>query len=331
MRISIHAPRTGSDMLPILYAKHPKDFNPRSPHGERRRWYSSSLPTSPFQSTLPARGATWNPHRLYLYKIFQSTLPARGATTAHSGKFRGVPISIHAPRTGSDLTNVAISCGSEISIHAPRTGSDEKRKDRKGYHNGFQSTLPARGATRNTSHTISTRGHFNPRSPHGERHRGRVQDTSKMSFQSTLPARGATKCRVVVNPNVGFQSTLPARGATATFGETNKNKTYFNPRSPHGERRLVASRCCKATRFQSTLPARGATASTTAATALRGRFQSTLPARGATNAANILSRRRVISIHAPRTGSDSAITNSTQNAWNFNPRSPHGERRNGQR
>ena len=34
------------------------DFNPRSPHGERRRWYSSSLPTSPFQPTLPARGAT---------------------------------------------------------------------------------------------------------------------------------------------------------------------------------------------------------------------------------------------------------------------------------
>ena len=124
--ISIHAPRTGSDMLPILYAKHPKDFNPRSPHGERLRGYFL------------------RPRRL----IFQSTLPARGATRAEPSKSAKVLISIHAPRTGSD----ARACGGRprkrrfqstlpargatrppialcrpcvISIHAPRTGSDD--------------------------------------------------------------------------------------------------------------------------------------------------------------------------------------------------------------
>ena len=33
----------------------------------------------------------------------------------------------------------------------------------------FQSTLPARGATRKLLATLSARSHFNPRSPHGER------------------------------------------------------------------------------------------------------------------------------------------------------------------
>ena len=58
LRISIHAPRTGSDGL----------------------WLSYRTSYLTFQSTLPARGAT-----LFLFIVsyalkFQSTLPARGAT-----------------------------------------------------------------------------------------------------------------------------------------------------------------------------------------------------------------------------------------------------------
>ena len=34
------------------------DFNPRSPHGERRRRKEARAMLNPFQSTLPARGAT---------------------------------------------------------------------------------------------------------------------------------------------------------------------------------------------------------------------------------------------------------------------------------
>ena len=56
------------------------DFNPRSPHGERRpaEWRTPMI--YKFQSTLPARGATRGKERKTHRKEFQSTLPARGAT-----------------------------------------------------------------------------------------------------------------------------------------------------------------------------------------------------------------------------------------------------------
>ena len=77
--------------------------------------------------------------------------------------------------------------------------------------------------------------------------------------------------------------------------------------------------------FQSTLPARGATL-------LEGNpgkqklFQSTLPARGATYLLTRMVVSPLISIHAPRTGSDTACWATAPSRSNFNPRSPHGER-----
>ena len=59
-------------------------------------------------------------------------------------------ISIHAPRTGSDWVAYNVDNEMPISIHAPRTGSDS-----------------------HSLCTIRARRHFNPRSPHGERHDGR--------------------------------------------------------------------------------------------------------------------------------------------------------------
>ena len=56
-------------------------------------------------------------------------------------------ISIHAPRTGSDPTADPANEAIAISIHAPRTGSDERPDAGRSREPGFQSTLPARGAT----------------------------------------------------------------------------------------------------------------------------------------------------------------------------------------
>ena len=192
--ISIHAPRTGSDGLRPCAVRPVRNFNPRSPHGERQR----------------ATGVTMQPE-----------------------------ISIHAPRTGSDA---AASRRREkyirISIHAPRTGSDR----------------------RETAVRLS-RTHFNPRSPHGERQALLACATPKCGFQSTLPARGATDFLAKVVEVYGkFQSTLPARGATAARGLDDPGAVYFNPRSPHGERRTRRTRRTTNYTFQSTLPARGATA-----------------------------------------------------------------------
>ena len=79
-----------------------------------------------------------------------------------------------------------------ISIHAPREGSDGEIDTWKSWYDGFQSTLPVRGATSENSTMFRT-----------------------IKFQSTLPVRGAT---IYTHKDSGtlhkFQSTLPVRGAT---------------------------------------------------------------------------------------------------------------------
>ena len=150
MPMSIHAPRTGSDEVRAPRPCRPRNFNPRSPHGERRvfpsrspllhrisihapRTGSDSQETSShapplFQSTLPARGATGKELQRFVEPLlFQSTLPARGATCAVDQPHAGDGISIHAPRTGSDGAGAGqIDAHRGISIHAPRTGSDDR-------------------------------------------------------------------------------------------------------------------------------------------------------------------------------------------------------------
>ena len=80
----------------------------------------------------------------------------------------------------------------------------------------FQSTLPARGATRWRFLPRLARTDFNPRSPHGERPPRPEAKEIGIIFQSTLPARGATAPRPEAKEiGIIFQSTLPARGATA--------------------------------------------------------------------------------------------------------------------
>ena len=112
--ISIHAPRTGSDSCEAYFFAPHVNFNPRSPHGERRRIFAVFLHMILFQSTLPARGATTTSRRSATSTRFQSTLPARGATRIQ------LAISIHAPARGASCyAQVSV-----ISIHAPRTGSD---------------------------------------------------------------------------------------------------------------------------------------------------------------------------------------------------------------
>ena len=213
-------------------------------------------------------------------------------------------ISIHAPRTGSDQ-NIR-RCGAAIkfiSIHAPRTGSDAAFHAQRIAAHLFQSTLPARGATRHVRACPRRPRHFNPRSPHGERPsrrscRMRPRDFNPRSphgeRHATVDDRHEVPAISIHAPRTGsdgcvsrartrldlFQSTLPARGATRRIPAPTRRR-YFNPRSPHGERLVKRQPQPDLLVFQSTLPARGATAV----------FLSVrLPSH--------------ISIHAPRTGSD---------------------------
>ncbi len=259
------------------------DFNPRSPHGERRAFPTGGGFIAAFQSTLPARGATSASRCPSAARSFQSTLPARGATRTCKMSENLKRISIHAPRTGSDRSAPKADAQSvQISIHAPRTGSDWMVNFIR--HNLCISIhAPRTGSDATIKHYQWIARHFNPRSPHGER-------------QKFL--RRWKRQRKI------FQSTLPARGATGTAARKYQRTTDFNPRSPHGERPDQVVTRTKVAKFQSTLPARGATIwSSLSPRTLK--FQSTLPARGATW----------------------QIRRTWSPEENFNPRSPHGERR----
>ena len=122
------------------------NFNPRSPHGERQVAEASDRQLSHFNPRSPHGERRW------MVNFVRHNLC----------------ISIHAPRTGSDIERRFFGCVGKfqstlpargatrprdvpgglrrISIHAPRTGSDTS------------SSTPLRGAR-----------NFNPRSPHGER------------------------------------------------------------------------------------------------------------------------------------------------------------------
>ena len=152
--ISIHAPRTGSDVSFISLNKTNFHFNPRSPHGERHDivkvphcslYISIHAPRTgsdqqqliiclndrEFQSTLPARGATGDAGRNQTAKRRISIHAPRTGSDGSAPQPRNKQrISIHAPRTGSDcISSFASSTSSQISIHAPRTGSDFINKE----------------------------------------------------------------------------------------------------------------------------------------------------------------------------------------------------------
>ena len=240
----------------------------------------------------------------------------------------------------------------------------------------FQSTLPLRGATRKIrcglhlgrisihaplagsddySPLLATRQrHFNPRSPCGER-RGSFRETYKevaISIHAPLAGSDAPGYRFRRHPQE-ISIHAPLAGSDLNSNHDKGGYTYFNPRSPCGER---PSPCAVVTRpeaFQSTLPLRGATMSPPQ-TSPRSAFQSTLPLRGATTREittgwwdvfqSTLPLRGAtfgeippppsfpISIHAPLAGSDDRHPGAAGGGWlNFNPRSPCGERPGGSR
>ncbi len=190
-------------------------------------------------------------------------------------------ISIHAPRTGSDnMVNDVLLRNATISIHAPRTGSDITVQAYSLIETGFQSTLPARGATCLQS---------------------AIERDVSISIHA--PRTGSDSEAYDAYEAVMISIHAPRTGSDRRSRRTRSSASDFNPRSPHGERRGVNQGIDDILRFQSTLPARGATFDA---------FQ-----------------RRVsvsISIHAPRTGSDGSFQTEGEVYPHFNPRSPHGER-----
>ena len=167
--ISIHAPRTGSDGRSEAVPAYQKNFNPRSPHGERQARDGRADHGRRFQSTLPARGATLWPHQNRCGRRISIHAPRTGsdvhAQALHDVRHR---ISIHAPRTGSDEFGFGVSIPEEISIHAPRTGSDRCAKSLQKIAK-ISIHAPRTGSDGAPFSLRKKFANFNPRSPHGER------------------------------------------------------------------------------------------------------------------------------------------------------------------
>ena len=214
-------------------------FNPRSLHGERPGKLRRSRLHLPFQSTLPARGATYATVKRAGRVHISIHAPCTGSDPEGDSRDRGpghfnprslhgerrefpfeltcqLLISIHAPCTWSDCNLRGIACDEHyISIHAPCTGSD-LLVGRQLLQQGISIHAPCTGSDSASAENAPV----------------------FVQFQSTLPARGATA------------ALTPARGRLHNFnprslhGERLRQTAHaagaddFNPRSLHGERQL---------------------------------------------------------------------------------------------
>ena len=218
--ISIHAPRTGSDERVASAARGADDFNPRSPHGERLGVSVSEIPTSTFQSTLPARGATLHCLLRHADAKFQSTLPARGATAfvphilSRGRNFN--PRSPHGERHHLRFAQIV----SEVDFN-PRSPHGERRARSRRAADSLQ--------------------HFNPRSPHGERRTAKVMNPRFLRISIHAPRTGSDACSSPsISPSACISIHAPRTGSDiAVSTVAARTICYFNPRSPHGERRIA--------------------------------------------------------------------------------------------
>ena len=126
----------------------------------------------------------------------------------------------------------------------------------------FQSTLPVWGATRLAGTDERPQGHFNPRSPCGERPGRDDQDPVCQAISIHAPRVGSDYRDGQAAAPGDFHISIhaPRVGSDRPADCTGKApRTYFNPRSPCGERLAITPSPLVSWVFQSTLPVWGAT------------------------------------------------------------------------
>ena len=191
----------------------------------------------------------------------------------------------------------------------------------------FQSTPPARGATRWSIQSISIIGI----SIHAPREGGDHSDAVSLLRQSQIsihaPREGGDRSSSSGHRTRIISIHAPREGGDPSGEKIDGLLQDFNPRPPRGgrpptifspsDRPMISIHAPReggdsksirkpapTLRFQSTPPARGATITLSIVFLILG-FQSTPPARGATLISELKRRFIIISIHAPREGGDS--------------------------
>ena len=170
-------------------------------------------------------------------------------------------ISIHSPRMGRDCLLLGFFGFLKISIHSPRMGRDALAMWCVLHHGEFQSTLPAWGETL-LGHLARHGVQFQSTLPAwGETLDSRALKDERL-FQSTLPAWGETAVDLydaahghgisIHSPRMGRDQRRkeakqnvenisihsPRMGRDGSPGHDAAAAKYFNPLSPHGERRI---------------------------------------------------------------------------------------------
>ena len=275
----------------------------------------------------------------------------RGATRAGDERDCRLVISIHAPRAGCDsAARWCLLCTSHFNPRTP-CGVRLRRHADYGNCNHISIHAPRAGVRPVCAALCLCRAcHFNPRTPCGVRPKATLCLQCSRLFQSTHPVRGATASSVTAvlvtgnfNPrtpcgvrrprrsrlaaDAAFQSTHPVRGATCVTCVSRGGRQNFNPRTPCGVRLGSGGGGVRSTPFQSTHPVRGATRVVRDRIKIGIVFQSTHPVRGATRSQfQQATKQRHISIHAPRAGCDTKGSVLSDQATDFNPRTPCGVR-----
>jgi len=196
-RVSIHAPRVGSDHLVEFFPQAGRRFNPRSPCGERLigrlKRFSSQDDVS---IHAPRVGSDYTTSLIITtsFTVFQSTLPVWGATLRSSSR---------------------CFCFSCFNPRSP-CGERHRKKCHKHPLIPFQSTLPVWGATLGNGEFRSRLFMFQSTLPVWGA-------TKRRRLWKTLPIQVSIHA--------------PRVGSDTSFERLANRVTRFNPRSPCGERR----------------------------------------------------------------------------------------------
>ena len=169
--ISIHAPRVGSDAMGKQRLRLDSDFNPRSPCGERPLSYNGKNIVNGISIHAPRVGSDdTKGTKTPAYIIFQSTLPVWGATSI---------------KTASDLS---------VTV--------------------FQSTLPVWGATASLPGHQRPGRNFNPRSPCGERRTPTIRtQRHRRYFNPRSPCGERRRCYAGKNHRLAISIHAPRVGS----------------------------------------------------------------------------------------------------------------------
>ena len=214
-----------------------QNFDPRSPHGERRPACAYHCPVWHFDPRSPHGERRYHLQYHHHIRLFRSTLSSRRATAViwilSKMAQHFDPRSPHGERLQFLFLLLLFFL---ISIHALLTESD---------------CMPKKKTDPDT--------HFDPRSPHGERLFHLMIWILISIFRSTLSSRRATDAtpEIIQFVMISIHALLTeSDGKRRATKEESKN---FDPRSPHGERPRSQQQSIVFVRFRSTLSSRRAT------------------------------------------------------------------------